>query len=466
MLWTKTRWTLLLALTSALLLAGAAIQQTPEESPRGKFGYSRVNTHDGLPADIGAFTSADECGVCHPDQLEQFTGSFHSVSHHDPVYRAFALTALREAGPEVYAYCSGCHTPAGVVSGLVPKLHEDELPEMAKAGVTCDVCHQVSALTGTTGPWGEPGNASIVLQPNPKLKRGPLGDIQANPNHGSEKHDFFQSSELCASCHTVIHPTTGVRIEHTYDEWKKSVYAEKGIQCQDCHMASVEDAVKVAETLTPIRRTGRISAMSRGDKPIRSHAFVGGNSNAERLTGSAEHAEMARRRLESAARVLLHVPEQAQAGAPLALEVVVQNVGAGHALPTSLTELREMWLEVKVTDARGELVFKSGLLDDHGELTPGTVRFGTQIGDAQGRATYKPWEAARILWSRLIPPKGEDRETYRVEVPAGTQGPLQVSTRLLYRSAPPHVLNEILGENAFVPEIVEMTSARKSVALR
>ena len=50
----------------------------------------------------------------------------------------------------------------------------------------------------------------------------------------------------------MIHPNNGLRIETTYEEWKASVYAENDIQCQDCHMRTVEDAVKVAETLKPV----------------------------------------------------------------------------------------------------------------------------------------------------------------------------------------------------------------------
>jgi hypothetical protein len=461
-----TRWMPPLAAAWLLLVAGAGPQQTPKDPPRGPFGFSRVTTHDGQPADIASFASPDDCGVCHPRQLEEFDGSFHSVSHHDPFYRAFALMARREAGPEVYAYCSGCHTPAGVVSGLVPKVPEAELPEIAKAGVTCDVCHQISALTGTTGPWAEPGNASLVLQPDPKTKRGPLGDIQKNPNHGSVRLDVFGSSELCASCHTVIHPLNGLRIEHTYDEWRNSVYAAKGIQCQDCHMASVEDARQVAQTLQPVRREGRASAMSTKDRPARAHTFVGANANAERLTGSAEHAALARARLKSAAELEVSVHPSKGAVRGVDFEVVVRNVGAGHMLPTSLTELREMWLEVHVVSADGKVLYESGTLDEHGELREGAVRFGTKLGDAQGKPTYKPWEATQVLWKRLIPPKGQQAERIKADVPAGTQGPLTIEARLLYRSAAPHVLQQVMGDEAFVPEVVEMATAQAQVELR
>ena len=97
--------------------------------------------------------------------------------------------------------------------------------------------------------------ASFVLAPGP-ARFGTVGDIASSPAHEGEKVELYGTSEYCAACHTIIHPLNGIRLEHTYDEWKKSVYAEKGIQCQDCHMASVADAVEVAKTLTPKRIKG------------------------------------------------------------------------------------------------------------------------------------------------------------------------------------------------------------------
>jgi len=42
-----------------------------------------------------------------------------------------------------------------------------------------------------------------------------------------------------------------------------------------------------------------------------------------------------------------------QAGEVVTLEVKVRNVAAGHNLPTSLTEVRQMWLDVQAVDGAG-----------------------------------------------------------------------------------------------------------------
>ncbi len=133
----------------------------PATPPEGPFGYTLVETADGEPADVDAFFLNPDCAICHPRQLQEVQGSMHSAAHVDPLYRNLAVIARQEAGEKVYTYCSGCHSPAGVVSALIPATPEDELPHEAKAGVTCDVCHQISQLTGAEGPWQEPGNASF-----------------------------------------------------------------------------------------------------------------------------------------------------------------------------------------------------------------------------------------------------------------------------------------------------------------
>ena len=70
-----------------------------------------------------------------------------------------------------------------------------------------------------------------------------------------------------------------------------------------------------------------------------------------------------------------------------------------------------------------------------------------------------PWEGVRFRSKRLVPPRGEDAT--RIEVTA--TGPLTVEARLLYRSAAPRVVKEIMGDEAFPMEIVEMATARRAL---
>ncbi len=433
--------------------------------PRGPFGYSLVASENGKALDIEGFISLEECESCHERQGEELRGSMHTLAHTDPLYRAAAELARAEVGEELYAYCAGCHAPQGVVTGLIPGTSEEELPDAVTQGIVCDVCHQVSQLTGTTGPWGEPGNASFVLSPDEDRKFGPPGGDDEASDHLVETREHLDRSEFCASCHTVIHPFNGLRLENTYAEWKGSIYAEKGIQCQDCHMRSVEDAVKVAETLKPVSVVGR-SEPAGEDREIHPHYFTGANANAERLGGSAEHAAIAEAQLKSAAKLEIATPDAVAAGEALQFDVVVHNVAAGHNLPTGLVELREMWVDVQVTAKNGAIVFRSGELGPGGEIPEGATRFGAVPADAQGNVTHKPWEVAQFLHERLIPPKGSARDSFRVALPEGVVGPLRIQTRLFYRSASPEALAALMGDAAFEPKQVEMARAEALVSVR
>ncbi len=448
----------------AAAIARSAAPKSAAGPPTGPFGLSMIRTADQAPADLDLFLPTETCGVCHPRQLDELTGSMHLASHTDPLYHALAEVARKEAGPKVYAFCSGCHSPAGVLTRLIPVKPERQLPAEAKAGVTCDVCHQISALTGATGPWKEPANASFAIQQG-TVKLGNYGNIAENRNHSGEKKDFFAASEFCASCHTVIQPMNGFHIESTYDEWKAGIFSRKGIQCQDCHMRSVAEAEKVAETLQPLPLTGK-SVPTGADRPIHRHYFVGANTNADILAGGKTHAQMAEARLKGAARLELKSPAKATAGKELLLQVLVYNVAAGHNIPTAVTELRRMWVDLQIRDAQGKVLFHNPGLDEHGNPGPGAIAFGAIAGDHAGKPTFRPWEMTYFLWKRTIPPKGVAQDTIRFNVPAHAAGPLSVEARLLYQSAAPPVVAEIMGKEAFTPKVVEMATARTTVDLQ
>ena len=435
----------------------------PVRPPEGKFGYGLIATPGGGPLDAGDFLTNETCAVCHERQARELGGSMHSASHEDPLYRRFAEATRREAGPKVYAYCSACHAPVGVAAGLIPDAPDAELPAEVKGGVSCDTCHQIAMLTGSTGPWREEGNASFSFQTG-RVRFGSTGEVVQNRLHTGEKKDFFGKSEFCASCHTVIHPVNGLRIEHTYGEWKASVYAKNGVQCQDCHMASVEDAVQVAQTLKPVVRMGQ-SANDGPQRRVHPHYFVGGNADAEHLAQGPEHAKMAEARLKSAAKVELTLPQNVPAGGELRFEIAVHNVAAGHNLPTGVTELRQMWLDVSVLDGNGKSVFRSGQLDEHGELPSDALTFGAVAGNDAGKPTYKPWEMSRFLSNRTIPPKGVSHNKIAFRLPAAVKGPLTVEVRLLYRSAPPDVVTWLFPDKTYSPKTTEMTRAKGTVGV-
>jgi hypothetical protein len=136
--------------------------------------------------------------------------------------------------------------------------------------------------------------------------------------------------------------------------------------------------------------------------------------------------------------------------------VKVTNVGAGHNLPTSLTEVRQLWIDLQVTDAGGRQIFRSGDLDEKGDLKEDARVFCAHAVDKDGKHTVKPWEIVRFEYVKTIPPKGSATEQFSFMVPADAKLPLEIKAVLRYRSYPQSVANLLLGKGAPVLPVVDM----------
>ena len=230
-------------------------------------------------------------------------------------------------------------------------------------------------------------------------------------------------------------------------------------------MRTAEEAAVVARTMKPLQVPGRTYEEGEPRPDVHAHLFVGGNVN-EALTGGSElHAAEAERRLQSAATLALKIPERAAPGDTIRVEVAVTNVGAGHAIPTSITELRQVWIDLEVADVEGDPVFRSGEVDARGKVDEEAVMYHAVLADENGEITYLPWRAEKMISEKLIPPRGTVREPYTVAIPDDARGPLSVRALLRYRSAPQEVLDELFGPGTYPLRIVDMAAAKGMVAL-
>lgn len=177
---------------------------------------------------------------------------------------------------------------------------------------------------------------------------------------------------------------------------------------------------------------------------------MGGNLAVTALLGHHPHAKMAEERLEHSCTVEFIGEPKAKKGALYRLPIKVTNSGAGHYLPTGLTFVREMWLDVTVTDSKGKVVFRSGELDEKGNIKPGAVIYHTVLGKhgQKPEATSFLPEASEVLVDRRIRPKGYDIAEYSFVVPEDAVGPLSYHAEVRYRSAPQAVVDRLLGKNA------------------
>ena len=388
------------------------------------------------------FTSPDTCKGCHSDIYAQWNGSMMSNSFQDALYLGMHKEAGKETGGATDTFCSACHSPIGVFSGEVPPVDGPQVSEIAKRGVQCDFCHTVSGSTGI-------GNYSFVSEPG-RVKRAQYSD-SASPFHQTAYSELHTKSDFCGMCHDLNHPGNKLAIEATYTEWKNSSYAAQGIQCQDCHMTPMPGV----KTLTTAATGGPQRPM------VFTHQFVGGNATS---LASPDHQKLATEQLRGAATVSV-VSKTSSWQTGVSIDVIVANTGAGHSLPTGITEVRQMWLETVITDAGGKVIYKSGAVDENGEVDPQAKMYNTEFADAEGNPTAKPWLVASIIRDKRIPPGGSDIQKFNSAVPGDAKMPLTVVVTLHYRSAPPSLVEELLGKNAATLPVIDMASAQATVSL-
>ena len=389
------------------------------------------------------YMKPEVCGRCHSEIYAQWNGSMHSLAHKDPVYRKLFLIASKETNRTFDEFCTQCHAPIATLSGETPTFDNYEVSEVAEYGVSCDFCHTVSASSGI-------GNGAFVSSPG-RTKYGPFND-SFSPFHDTAYSELHTKAEFCGMCHDVYHPFNGLALENTYTEWKEGPYNET-TPCQHCHMTPGVTEFK--------QNPGKAARGAPMREHIYTHYFVGGNAMLGDLLGSPEHEKLAKERLRSAATI--EITKIERINETVNLQVKVTNSGAGHKLPTGLTEARMIWLDVDVTDSSGKQVFRSGKRDEGGYIDHDAVIYHTVFGDADGNPTEKVWLADRILSDNRIPPKGYSIEDYTFTIPPDAVGPLSVSIKLNYISASQELSDFLFGKGEIIAPAIEMASTGVSI---
>jgi len=351
-------------------------------------------------------------------------GTMMANSARDPLWRAMVSAEIARrpaARAEIEASCMTCHAPAATADRRqhggelsLADLESERLGEVARDGVTCTVCHGISARKlGTpesfTGGW-EIDHSQRAFGPHdvpfPLPMRPFTGWTPTQSSHILE-------SSLCGSCHTLYtetldptgHPTGTVFLEQSpYLEWRHSLFSTEregspGVSCQGCHLPTRDESGQ--EMLTRIARTPMGSDFSRlaPRSPYGRHILVGGNTLIPELL--AEHGEEFG--VEAPPAAFLEVARRARAQlsektAALSMGLLSREEGtlqlgleiasfAGHKIPTG-HPTRRMWVGVRVLDGEGRVLHESGAFDRMGRiLGPG----GAPLPSESAGGPVVPW---------------------------------------------------------------------------
>ncbi len=299
-----------------------------------------------------------------------------------------------------------------------------------------------------------------------------------------------QPAEFCSSCHKVhldspVNNYRWVRGFNTYDNWQasgvsqesaRSFYtAEQPQTCISCHMPNTQSSdaghrdnvVKAhdfiaANTALPSARgdahqvqltteflsRGQLSidifaiskpygelseADTSGWAPIlarESTTFATGEERASPVGVGGYAADVVdlKGNLKSGDHAL-------PPGETVRVDVVVRTRGLGHFFPTGTVDAQEAWLEFEARDANGVLLAQSGDVDELGYVDSTAHFYRSLMIDAMGNRIDKrnAWAARSTVYVNLVPPGAADVAHFLLRVPEDVDGPVTVTSRLLYR---------------------------------
>jgi len=496
-----------------------------------------------------SFLTADNCLACH-NGITASSGEDVSIgaawrasmmanSSRDPYWQA---SVRREAIDHPSAQqaieheCSICHMPmahaAAAAAGRPPEIFRllpgngggaSEEHRLAADGVSCALCHQISAeRLGTP----ESFTGRFVIAPGParmlgpfEIDRGRTALMRSATGVEPAQAEHVRQSELCATCHTLYTQTIGpdgsaigsLPEQVPYLEWRHSAFRDER-SCQSCHMPAIPE--------TPIA-----SVLGEPRETLARHTFLGGNFLMLRML-NRYRGELGvtapGQELEAAAQATVRqlqrdtaevsVVRTARVAGTLELDVDVRNL-TGHKLPTGYPS-RRAWLQVTVRDASGAAIFESGAVNARGSITgndndadalrvephyeeirtPDEVQiYESVMADAGGRPTTGLLQGLRFVKDNRLLPRGFDKATaepdiavrgnaladadftgesdrvrYRVQVGAAT-GPLRVDVALLYQPISFRWANNLRAYDAAEPRrfvsYYDSMAAATSVAL-
>lgn len=347
-------------------LSLASVEGSPEPSESGP----------GI--DSEAYTSARTCGECHADIYNSWKNSLHAFSMTDPIFDAAYMQALKLGGDEARRLCLQCHAPMAAQNG-----DYDLKLGVTREGVSCDFCHTVTAVH-LDNP-----TQRFSVEPGP-VKRSVI-EKTSSPAHEVAYSELHKTSEFCGGCHNYK-TATGQAIMGTYEEWKNGPYPSRGIECQDCHMTRGEGRVVRQE-------------IQESEAEFHLHDLIHDTDQ-----------------LRSA--LALRIEGASKTSGRLQVDVVVENVGSGHMVPTGMPS-REVVLRVTV--------------DHDGRVMTQERRFRKIVADRESRPLSSDHEALlfgeKILNDTRIGPGEKRALRFTFDVPSG-QRRSKVNASLSYRYSP------------------------------
>ncbi len=438
-------------------LVGFAILETRSEVR--SIGALEVDRAAVIPADRAlARTIPAACSGCHRTVSSTWATSTHAFAAANPVFTALLEKAAAARGPDMARYCLRCHAPHAP-DPATTSIAEIVRSDGYRAGVHCLSCHRgepgPSRADGDLAfrPLGAEGFAFLTEYPRKDAADGTSWLARAAGVLVSSRVDLHRAAfggsarpASCAPCHVqTLALITGGRLgdvlQDQYASWEQARGELEGRECAACHLPrfvaeeaypSADHGFRAVSTYVA-RVAGGPRAESAAAAVLRGAPAVSPSAAQDEVAGSSQ------------ARPLLDLVVRLDSGEPRALSVETRSDGRiGHSFPNGPTDLIQVWLALRVTDASGHAIV------DLGSSGPeGAPRLGHQLVDASGAPIedHRLWDVDRLVGGGQIPPTGA--HVMRIPLPAGEIAmPIRVEAEWRYRRLDPGLVKELTGSEA------------------
>jgi hypothetical protein len=429
----------------------------------GLTGMGIINSKENQKKEYHYFEDPQECSGCHFDRFDRWNVSQHSKAFTGDFFQAQFYDVLLpsrsfdEKLANAEQDCIGCHSPSAFLSGdmIPPRVSEtdnhwnkgDGNKSNADRGVFCDFCHTLDRFLNNP-PFNHDYISHATEGVDPKRSDLPF---PWSPHHETQMSEIYEAVEICATCHNELNPYD-VWVKATEHEYSESVYPERGIPCQSCHMQPMQG------------KPAKMGAI----RPHNTDHWSGG--------GFADF-------VEGAAGVYFQQQfTEAKAGNSLDFSIIVKALATGHNFPTGSVEERDVWLHVSLNTQDGEEVLHIPIPIDpsdpddsyfitsndrvaypsHSQLSEPLERDGLTEGDrlyhsafldSDGNFTFAQWFCVEEIHNRLEPLE-ERLESYSLTLPSNIEkGEYVITAVLNYRRMPDPLADFLKVERRPVIEV-------------
>lgn len=462
---------------SLTLLYAAVYENNPTAAPAvAAYQYYDKDKHPFRPSQTETESTAfihqsfiagsENCADCHRDIADQWYSSMHKQAASDPAYVTNISLLANTKGMVATRYCEGCHAPVALLTGQLSPggTHGGVAGTTAfNEGISCLSCHNISKavhLKGVASYQYSPHRPYLFYgSQNPMLKMIHHYLVRVKPQQHKQDmgRDILSSPELCATCHVQfmdegMNNWGWVKMQDEYTAWLQSPFSNQThhsfadqnfTRCHDCHMPLVSGEDPSAD------QSGN----------VRAHHFPGANTMMPTLNGDTKQLQATIKFLQSnKMRVSIEPPHRKDAtqsgqyideslrattetpayfylNESAEIRVVVTNSGVGHNFPGGTVDINQAWLELLVTDAKGELIYHSGFVQEDKTIDPKAYFYRSQPIDRFGNEIWQHDLFNRVgeTYKNVIPPGESDLVTYNFSVPPWVQSPLTITAVLKYR---------------------------------